>query len=543
MRSFFTYLTLSLLVGSPVLAQLTSTNLPIVIVNTNVTIANTEISGNIKIIDNVSGINQPADVPVHTGFIGIKVRGSNTSPKKSYSVETWANVSGTINQNVSLLGMPQENDWVLMSIYPDRSLLRDLTGCYIYNQMGYYATRMRPVEVIINQGSGDVYAGVYLFGEKIKRDSARVDLATLLPIDNNGDEVTGGYIIKIDESNDLSFPSTYPAPYGTTAQTIDFHYDEPADGDISNPQKTYIQNWMNDFEDALSAANYQDTNLGWRLYAAKTWFRDYLIFNEVIKDNEAYRKNTYLYKDKLKKLRIGPPWAMEKSLYNTADCNAADPTGFAYMYGQACNTSTYLPPFWWEKMMTDTLFVTELKCRYTQLRSSTLDTATIFQYIDSISNLLNVTQAGNTPQGRNFTQWQIFGVNLINEPGGGPINYADEISRIKTFINNRLTWLDAQWYTQTCAVSVKELLGEEENSYITPNPTAGNFSTHLILNQPTQVSVSVRNMQGAVVYSNNYKLGSGEHQLNHNVENLASGLYIITVQQNDRSRNFKLVKN
>ena len=541
MRSFSTFLLLSLCMGSPVLAQLTSTNLPIVVVNTNVAISNSQISGNIKIIDNVSGINQPADAPAHTGTIGVKLRGGSNYSKKAYNVETWVNISG-ISQNVSLLGMPAENDWVLLPIYPDRSLLRDLTGFYIYSQMGYYAARMRLCEVIINEGAGDQYAGVYLFGEKIKRDSARVDLATLQPIDNAGDEVTGGYILKIDETNDGSFPSTYAPPFGTT-QTIDFHYEEPADNDITNPQKTYIQNWMHDFEDALNAPNFQDTTLGWRAYAANKWFRDYLIYNEVVKDDEAYRKNTYLYKDKLKKLRIGPPWMLEKSLYNTADCSSSDPTGFAYMYGQSCNTSTYLPPFWWEKLMTDTMFVTEVKCRYTELRSSVLDTATIFTFIDSVANYLNVTEGGNTAQGRNFVQWPIFGQIIINEPGGGPTDYADEISRIKTFVKNRLAWLDGQWYTQACALGVKELLADDENSYISPNPTTGNFTSHLILNQPTQVGVNVRNMQGAVVYSHDYKLGAGEHQLNHNIEQLPAALYIITIQQGDRSRNFKLLKN
>lgn len=543
MRSFFTYLTLTLFMGSPVLAQLTSTNLPIVVINTNVTIANSQISGNIKIIDNVSGVNTPADPPAHTGTIGVRVRGSNSVPKKSYNVETWINVSG-VSQNVSLLGMPQENDWALISMYPDRSLLRDLTGYYLYNQMGYYAPRMRPVEVILNEGGGDIYMGVYLFGERIKRDSARVDLATLQPIDNSGDEVTGGYIFTVDETGNAGtyWTSPNPPPYGTT-QTINFNYVEPKDNEITNPQKTYIHNWMTSFENALNAADYQDTNTGWRLYAAKTWFRDFMIFNEVIKDDEGYRKNTYLYKDKLKKLRIGPPWALERSLYNTADCNADDPTGFSYMYGQSCNTSTYLPPFWWEKLMTDTLFVSELKCRYTQLRSSTLDTVTIFHYIDSISGLLNVTEAGNTAQGRNFTKWPIFGVNLINEPGGGPTDYPNEISRIKTFVKDRLAWLDAQWYTTNCVLSVNELLADNENSYISPNPTTGNFSTHLVLSKPTEVGVSVRNLQGAIVYSNTYKLGTGEHQLKHNIEHLASGLYIMTLQQNDRTRHFKVVKN
>jgi hypothetical protein len=542
MRSFFTGLSILIALGSPVFAQLTSTNLPIIIINTNIPISGTQIDGTIKVINNMSGVNQPGDPATQNEIIGIKLRGTTSDPKKSYNVETWLNVGG-ISKNVAMLGMPEENDWVLMAIYPDRSLLRDVTGCYIWEQMGYYSTRMRPVEVIINQGAGDVYVGVYLFGEKIKRDSARVDMAHLLNTDNGGDEITGGYILKIDESSDGAWASNHLPPYASGAQTIEFHYDEPSDGDITSPQIAYIKGWVRGFEDSLASANYQDTTNGWRKYGANSRFRDYLIFNEVIKDNNAYRKNTYMYKDKLKKLRMGPVWGMEQAMYSTGDCNASDPTGFAYMYGQACNSSAYLPPFWWERLMTDTMFNRELKCRYTQLRSSVLDTATIFHYIDSLNTYLNVTQGGGTAQGRNFTKWPIFGVNLVNEPGGGPANYADEISRIKTFIKNRLDWLDTQWSTPGCTLGIAQLLGDEENSYISPNPTTGNFTTHVILTKQTKVGVTVRNIQGAVVYQKNYTLGSGEHQMNHSLENLPSALYIVTVQQDDRSRNFKLVKN
>jgi hypothetical protein len=542
MRSFFTLLLVLIASGSPVFAQLTSTNLPIVIINTNVAISNTQIDGTIKIINNMSGVNQPADAPAHNEIIGIRLRGTTGDPKKSYNIETWINVLGA-SKNVSLLGMPEENDWVLMAIYPDRSLLRDITGNYIWEQMGYYATRMRPVEVIINQGGGDEYLGVYLFGEKIKRDSARVDIATLQVTDNGGDELTGGYIFTIDETNDGGWVSNHLPPYASGSQDITFHYNEPADGDITAIQKNYIKDWMIDFEDALAASNYQDTNLGWRLYAANKWFRDYLIFSEVIKDNYAYRKNTYMYKDKLKKLRMGPLWAMDHALYGTSDCNSSDASGFAYMYGQTCNTSTYLPPFWWERLMTDTMFVRELKCRYTQMRDNVLDTATIYHYIDSMDAYFNVTQGGNTAQGRNFVKWPIFGVNLINEPGGGPTGYANEITRIKTFIQDRLAWLDTQWYTPGCALSVEQLLGDEENSYISPNPTSGNFTTHVILKKQTKIGVTVRDIRGAIVYHKDYTLGNGDHQMNHSLENFASGLYIVTIQQDDRSRNFKLVKN
>jgi hypothetical protein len=57
------------------------------------------------------------------------------------------------------------------------------------------------------------------------------------------------------------------------------------------------------------------------------------------------------------------------------------------------------------------------------------------------------------------------------------------------------------------------------------------------------MSVTVRNLQGAIVYSSEYRLGAGEHQLHHDISKLAPSLYIVTLQQNEHTRNFKLVKN
>ena len=546
MRSFRTFLlALACITGLSSRAQLTSTNLPIVIITAAVPLTDNQVDGNMKIIDNTSGTNTPGDSPAFNGLVGLKLRGSSTNPKKSYSIETWVNLLED-PLNVSLMGMPAENDWVLLAEYTDRSLLRDLTGFYIYNQMGYYSARMRLCEVIVNEGTGDQYKGVYLFGEKIKRDVSRVDIATLQPGDNSGEEITGGYIFTIDEAGtnaNTYWTSLHQPPFASGSQNIKFLYEEPKWDEITGVQKAWIQTYVRKFEDSLASANFQDTGIGWRGFAAIKWFRDFFIYNEVMKDEDAYRKNIFLYKDKSKKLRIGPPWSHERSLYNTADCNASQATGFAYNYGQTCGSSTYLPPFWWQRLMNDTAFVTELKCRYTQMRNDVLDTLTIFNYIDSVDSMLNVTQGGGTPQGRNFTEWQIFGVPLTNEPGGPPANYPEEISRIKTFIKDRLAWLDTQWYTPGCVLGIKQLLGDEENSYISPNPASGEFTTHIMLTRQTAVSVTVRNLQGAVVYSCDYKLGAGEHQLRHNISKLAPSMYIITLQQDDHTRNFKLVKN
>ena len=56
--------------------------------------------------------------------------------------------------------------------------------------MGQYATKTAFYELEINQ----TYQGTYVFMEKIKRDKNRVDISK-----NKEDDISGGYIIKIDK--------------------------------------------------------------------------------------------------------------------------------------------------------------------------------------------------------------------------------------------------------------------------------------------------------------------------------------------------------
>ena len=87
--------------------------------------------------------------------------------------------------------MPEETIGFFCS-YTDKSLI-EISRLYISNQMGFYAPKTQR-EVVIN---GE-YVGFKLT-EKIKRDENRVDISSLNEDDNDGDEVTGGYIVKIDK--------------------------------------------------------------------------------------------------------------------------------------------------------------------------------------------------------------------------------------------------------------------------------------------------------------------------------------------------------
>ena len=149
----------------------TSSNLPIIFITTSQPITDTKSLANMGVIDNGANRNYTTDpFNNYNGKVSIHLRGSSTKnfEKKSYSIET-ADMSG-VKQLVSLLGMPIESDWDLVSVYQDKSLVRDPLTYDLSRSMGHYAPRYRNVEVVLN----NEYQGIYEVTEKPKRDSNRV---------------------------------------------------------------------------------------------------------------------------------------------------------------------------------------------------------------------------------------------------------------------------------------------------------------------------------------------------------------------------------
>ncbi|HML84397.1 MAG TPA: CotH kinase family protein, partial [Bacteroidales bacterium] len=173
----------------------TESNLPIVVISTEgIEIPNEpKIPGTMKIIDNGPGmINHPDDPGnVYDGGIGIEIRGSFSAslPQKPYSIETRDALQNELD--VSLFGWPEESDYVLLA---NKVFMRNVLAFYLSNEMGHYASRTRFCEVVVN----DQYKGIYVFGEKIKRDKGRVNIAKLEPDEISGEPLTGGYIFKCD---------------------------------------------------------------------------------------------------------------------------------------------------------------------------------------------------------------------------------------------------------------------------------------------------------------------------------------------------------
>ena len=258
----------------------TSSNIPLIFIETSgqEILDDPRIIANMKVINNTGSRNYLTDsINGYDGRISIEIRGSTSQsfPKKQYGFETQK--SDGSNNNVSLLGLPSENDWILSAPYSDKSLIRNILAFKLSETLGNYASRTKLCELFLN----DEYMGVYVLTEKIKRDENRVDISKLKPDEINGDDLTGGYIIKIDKNTGNSGPSW------NSDSGVVFLFDTPKHDEIVFEQKEYIKNYINAFEQALISEDYADENTGYRKYINENSFID---FNASKEDLSVYAR-------------------------------------------------------------------------------------------------------------------------------------------------------------------------------------------------------------------------------------------------------------
>ena len=440
-----------------------SSNIPLIIINTNnqIIVDEPKINVDFKIIDNYpQGLNYPNDSGnVYQGIAGIEIRGSYsaTLPQKPFGIET-RDIQGN-NNNVPLFGMPQENDWILLANYNDKTFLRNVLAFDLFEKMGHYSPRTKLCEVVIN----DIYNGIYVFTEKIKRDNGRVDISKLDLDDNAGDSLTGGYIFRVDYWNgNNSWVSNYNNPNFPNDE-VRFVYNYPDYDEISLQQKNYIQTLVGDFEDALWGSDFDDPVFGYRPFINTRSFIDYFIVNEFARNVDGFKKSRNFHKDKSSKdslIYAGPVWDFDWA-YKDHSSSMLNGAGWRHDYSGPTDVK---PPGWYIRLIQDSTFTNELNCRYFNLRNTILDTSNLFHFIDSLENILNDAQE------RHFTRWPILGVNVgTPEIGIQPTTYSGEIIKFKNWISERLTWLDNNMPGNCPNVGLNELKKTYVVTY--PNPS------------------------------------------------------------------------
>ncbi len=518
---------------------LDSSNLPIILIDTHgQTIPDgTKITAWMKIINNEpfrrNYVTDSANV--YNGYVGIEIRGSfsATLPQKPYGFETRDSLGN--NLNVPLLNMPAENDWVLIANYNDKVFMRNTLAFDLFTKMGHY----QPHTQLCELDSNGVYEGIYVLTEKIKRDKNRVDIAKLTASDTSGDNLTGGYIIKVDNTDGtgtdfwnskyeaIDCPGTGRYPY--------FVYSYPKPEDITNQQKQYIQGFVSTIDSVLRSPNWADPIEGYNKYLDVASFVDYFIVGEVSRNVDTYKKSAFFYKDKDSKdgrLYDGPVWDFDWAWKNINECevNATDGSGWTFLISSVCH-SYPVPPGWMVKLLQDTNFANELHTRYSLLRKTILSEESLNHYIDSIHTLVDEAQA------RHYQRWPILGIDVgTPEVDAQPTTFDGEITKFKNWISTRLTWLDANMPgrdNQETGVQGASAIPEEFSllqNY--PNPFNPQTTIFYSIPQTSTVTLKVYDLMGreVAILIQNERKAPGNYEISFNASNLSSGVYFYKLQ-------------
>ena len=405
----------------------TDSNLPIVIIETD-NGANIpdepKVLGTMKIIWHQDGSrNYMTDIDNpeflnYDGRIGIELRGSSSQmfSKKPYGLETLQDDNVT-NNNVSIFGMPAENDWILNSLAYDQTGMRDYLAYELSERIGQYASRRQYCEVVINGN----YKGLYVFMEKIKPDKGRVNIEKMDRTCNQFPEVTGGYITKADKANGDPVAWTMQGYGGGWwgGSSTDFIHHYPKPSEITSAQNNYIHSV---FTNLASVANQHNTSVtsGIPSVIDIPSFIDFMMIAEFASNVDVYSFSTFFHKDRMGKLRAGPVWD-----YNLAFGYDAFGNRSKYDVWQFNNSDNNGPKFWKDLFDTD-LYRCYLAKRWFELTEpgQPLNYDFVCNRIDEIDALLTEAIA------RDNQRW-----NQMNQ-------HTQYVNNMKTWIQQRINWLN-----------------------------------------------------------------------------------------------------
>jgi hypothetical protein len=275
------------------------------------------------------------------------------------------------------------------------------------------------IELYVN----GVYEGNYQLIEKVKLDSHRVNINELSESDTSPTQITGGYLLEIDDRQDEAYAFLTP-------QGLPIGLDDP---DFTpNPevpeQTAYINNYVNSAETALFSANFTDPLLGWRAYFDEASAINFYIVNDVMGnvDGGSFYSSDYLYKDQNNPfLYMGPVWDFDISSGNVNDARIVNPT-VPWMQTAAS---------WYAQWFKDPGFQADVVTQWNALkRNGVFDS-----WLASIQ-----TQAGQLEQSQanNNGRWPMQGLEVWPNPEAAG-SYDGEVSYYTNWLKLRIAYLDS----------------------------------------------------------------------------------------------------
>ena len=342
-----------------------------------------------------------------TAEVQIAGRGNTTwywSSKKPYKLK--------FKKKTGILGMEAAKDWVLLSNYADKSLIRNyvaLETAKILEDIDCYATEY-PVDVFI----GGEYVGVYTMGEKVESGSGRAY------VQDDGTSVDCGFLMELnggddgeDGKNIINFPLgnikiVYPG------------------NRLTDSQAEYIKNYMVSADSAVS--RYGDPSS----YLDLNSFADFIIMLELSYNSDScFRRSVFFAKDAGGSLRVSQMWDFDLAFGNSYADGKYDEW--------AClSNKNYVNTRWSEPLMTNETFKALLREKWNKIKDTLLDTA--IGAVDHGEYLVAPSAKAN------FEKWDIMYLRVGMQPDSSYIHHTFESQTeyLREFIKNRWIWIDKE---------------------------------------------------------------------------------------------------
>lgn len=398
--------------ASPADAQATKlrSKLPLVVIGAPKAIRNDpKVTARMRVIHRPGRRgNNVSDKPnQYAGRIGIELRGHSSQmfPKKSYALEL-RDRKGE-GRDVGLLGMQEDDDWVLTANYSDKSLMRNALAYGTAREVaGRYAPETRHVEVVLNGN----YRGVYLLTQKVELGDGRV-------------EAEDGWMLELVFGYQALGERRFKSP--RTGRPLLFtDPDEPDRREVRRIRRDVMR-----FERALYGKRFRHPTRGWRAHADPAAAMDYVLLQELFGNQDAFHASTYFHRPPGGRIVFGPLWDFDIAMGNTTM------TRFRTTPGWNLRGRPYVGRLW-----QDGAFRRGLAARWRKLQVAGLRQR-LHGMIARDARQLRGAQL------RNFRRWPILGRYVWPNPvdprtGRYRPTWASEVAYLRRWLNARITWMN-----------------------------------------------------------------------------------------------------
>jgi hypothetical protein len=306
--------------------------------------------------------------------------------------------------DADLIGFGADADWVVNGAWIDRALMRNQFGFDTYIGMGGWAPQSAACTLILD----GTWLGIYFLSERARRGEARIDF----PASDTGD----GFIAVLEEGTGVVDFS--PVGYGT------WRLVSPRQEDATAEQIAGASAWLQGWVAALRSADVSDPETGIFAWVDEESAIDFVILEELIKNNDAFYLSVHIWKEPGGRIRFSP-WDLDLSLGQPIYNNNVPPEEWIL----------YRPP-WVARMAEVPGFREALARRWRELRSGVLSDEQVIERVERMRETLGDTVYAN------FEVWPIEEIQFAGDQLPVVSSYDEEYERVLEWLPARLMWID-----------------------------------------------------------------------------------------------------